>query len=94
MGKVHKEFRVCATSEDGIIEAIEPKADGQYGGQFVMGIQWHPEFGTSDIGPKLATHVMEEAKAYAKSQQAARTPSHAQRETERRQRVTGRVLEV
>jgi putative glutamine amidotransferase len=36
--KLAKNFRVLATSEDGIIEAIE-KTSGTY----MMGVQWHPE---------------------------------------------------
>lgn len=32
-------FRVAATSEDGVIEAIESKD----GGHFFLGVQWHPE---------------------------------------------------
>jgi putative glutamine amidotransferase len=32
-------FRIAATSEDGVIEAIEAKD----GGHFFLGVQWHPE---------------------------------------------------
>jgi hypothetical protein len=41
-----------------------------------MGIQWHPEFGASDLGPKIAASVTEAAKAYSrsKSQQSEVAP--------------------
>lgn len=61
VAKPREDFRVCARSDDGIIEAIEPKADSPYAKQFVMGVQWHPEFGASDFGPKLAARITEEA---------------------------------
>lgn len=35
---VAKGFKIAAVSEDGIVEAIE-----KVGGEFILGIQWHPE---------------------------------------------------
>jgi len=64
VNKVHKEFRAAAVSDDGIIEAIEPKQGGKYDHQFVMGVQWHPEFGASDLGAKLAATFTEAARNY------------------------------
>lgn len=66
--KPRDDFRVCARSDDGIIEAIEPKPDSAYANQFVMGVQWHPEFGASDFGPKLAERMTQEAAHYAQGQ--------------------------
>lgn len=71
---VHKEFHVAARSEDGIIEAIEPKTEGRYANQFVLGVQWHPEFGASELGPKIAAQLVEEARTYAKSKTAPEYP--------------------
>lgn len=84
---VHKEFRVAARSEDGIIEAIEPKTEGRYADQFVLGVQWHPEFGASELGPKIAAHLVEEARAYAQSKSAPANGPMA--EMIARQRETG-----
>lgn len=88
VGVPHKEFRVCAMSDDGIIEAIEPKQDGKYVDQFVLGVQWHPEFSASDFGPKLANRMVAEARAYAQE----RTPSHAQRIRQERAQPNGPVI--
>jgi len=67
--KVREDFRVSARSDDGIVEAIEPKQGSRYENQFVMGVQWHPEFGASDFGPSLASRLTQEAAAYAASKQ-------------------------
>ncbi|MCH2546241.1 MAG: gamma-glutamyl-gamma-aminobutyrate hydrolase family protein [Alphaproteobacteria bacterium] len=60
-------FVESAVSEDGIIEAIEPDKHGKYKDQFVLGVQWHPEFGASPIGAKIANRVVKEAREYAKN---------------------------
>lgn len=36
-------FAVTARADDGIVEAIEPAADGPYAGRFILSVQWHPE---------------------------------------------------
>lgn len=76
--KVHKEFQVAAVSDDGVIAAIEPKPDGKYGGQFVVATQFHPEFGASDLGAKLASAFTGAAKehAQAKEQELAKDAAH------------------
>jgi putative glutamine amidotransferase len=57
------------TASDGskqkLVEAIEADPNGKYGNQFVLGVQWHPEFGASPLGEKLAGHVVGEALQYA-----------------------------
>lgn len=65
--KIHKDFRASAKSFDGITEAIEPAPGGRYSDQFVLGVQWHPEFGASELGGKIAVRLTEEAKTYAKT---------------------------
>jgi putative glutamine amidotransferase len=59
--KVRDDFRVAAVSDDGVIEAIESK-DGK-----TLGVQWHPEFGASELGAKLAKHMVGQAKAYERT---------------------------
>jgi gamma-glutamyl-gamma-aminobutyrate hydrolase PuuD len=36
-------FKVCATADDGIIEAIETVTAKTDAGSFILGVQWHPE---------------------------------------------------
>ena len=38
VGKVGKELKVAAHTDDGLTEAIEKTGD-----RFVIGVQWHPE---------------------------------------------------
>ncbi|NBX04188.1 MAG: gamma-glutamyl-gamma-aminobutyrate hydrolase family protein [Alphaproteobacteria bacterium] len=64
--KVRPDFVASARSDDGIIEAIEPARGSKYDGQFVVGVQWHPEFGASDFGPKLAASFTTAAAQYSK----------------------------
>ena len=67
-------LRVCALSdvvrqEDGtsryLIEAIESTPEGAYGKQFLIGVQWHPEFCASEIGKMLVKDFMRYATSYA-----------------------------
>lgn len=68
VGKVHKELRASAYADDGTIEAIEPHPRGIYAGQFILGVQWHPEFGASELGPRIARRMIEEAKLFIRIQ--------------------------
>lgn len=64
---VHGQFTVSARSDDGIIEAIEPRRGGRYAEQFVLGVQWHPEFGASELGARLAQSLVQEAARFVRS---------------------------
>lgn len=66
-------LRVCALSDtvrmpDGttryLIEAIEATPEGPYGQQFLIGVQWHPEFCASRIGRELVKDFIRHALAY------------------------------
>jgi len=48
-----------------LIEAIEADPAGPYGNQFLIGVQWHPEFGASPLGPSLITHLLDAARDFA-----------------------------
>ena len=74
--KVRDDFRVSAiSSEDGVAEAIEPKTGSKYDGQFVVGVQWHPEFGASDFGAKLATQVTLASSEFSKDKEMGQSPA-------------------
>jgi putative glutamine amidotransferase len=62
---VGKGLRISAKSEDGIIDAIEADPNGQYGSQFLMGVQWHPEFSASPLGKRIAESLTAESQLYA-----------------------------
>lgn len=67
-------LRVCSMSDvvrkpdgtsDYLIEAIEAAPDGPYANQFLLGVQWHPEFSASPIGEHIIQHLIKAAQAYA-----------------------------
>ncbi len=45
-------------------EAIEPDPEGPYRNQFLLGVQWHPEFGASEIGDHIIRHMGQAALAF------------------------------
>ncbi len=66
-------LRVCALSDvvrlaDGtsryLIEAVESTPEGPYGKQFLIGVQWHPEFCASEIGKVLVKDFIKNAASY------------------------------
>ncbi|MDX2074431.1 MAG: gamma-glutamyl-gamma-aminobutyrate hydrolase family protein [Alphaproteobacteria bacterium] len=66
-------LRVCALSDvvrqkDGtsryLIEGIEATPEGPYGQQFLIGVQWHPEFCASEIGRVLVKDFIKHAAAH------------------------------
>lgn len=74
--KVGSGLRVAAQSVEppiegqksrSVVQAIEADPAGPYANQFVMGVQWHPEFGASALAPKLVGAVVGEAKQFAKT---------------------------
>jgi gamma-glutamyl-gamma-aminobutyrate hydrolase PuuD len=48
-----------------LIEAIEADPNGKYKDQTLLGVQWHPEFGASPLGAKIAQFMSGAAQAYA-----------------------------
>jgi putative glutamine amidotransferase len=63
-----------------LVEAVEADPAGPYANQFVLGVQWHPEFGASPLGPKLANHVVAEAQHYAQTQNRQHSTEDVERE--------------
>jgi len=68
-------LRVCALTDtvrmkDGtngyLAEAIESDPDGLYRSQFILGVQWHPEFGASSLGQRIVQHLIKAAQGYSK----------------------------
>lgn len=58
-------LRVNAVSSDGIAQGIETAAGGKYHGQFILGVQWHPEFAASHIGPKMVGALVDQGRLQA-----------------------------
>ncbi|MBV8939927.1 MAG: gamma-glutamyl-gamma-aminobutyrate hydrolase family protein [Alphaproteobacteria bacterium] len=48
-----------------IVEAVEAHPQGVYKDQFILGVQWHPEFSASPIGVRIARHLIRQAAAFA-----------------------------
>lgn len=67
-------------SDSRLIEAIEADPNGRYGKQFLLGVQWHPEFSASPLGAKIAGRLSEEAKVFAQTHQRTHTSQEVERE--------------
>lgn len=74
-------LRVAAISQDGIIEAVEADPNGPLKDQFVLGVQWHPEFSASELGAKIASRLNQEAQKFAVANKREHPPGEAQDET-------------
>jgi putative glutamine amidotransferase len=63
-----------------MVEAIEGDP-AVVGDQFVLGVQWHPEFGASELGANIAARLSQEAAKFAARGKRAHPPGQAQDET-------------
>ncbi|TAE33301.1 MAG: hypothetical protein EAY65_05220 [Alphaproteobacteria bacterium] len=57
---------VNAVSEDGLIYGVEADPAGKYAGQFILGIQFHPEFSASMRSLDIMAAFTEAARDYAR----------------------------
>lgn len=73
--KIAPVLRVCAVTDSVklkngtagyLAEAIESNPDGKYKKQFILGVQWHPEFGASSLGQRIVQHLMASANDYGR----------------------------
>jgi putative glutamine amidotransferase len=64
-----------------LIEAIEADPNGPLQNQFALGVQWHPEFGASALGARIATSLVSEAGRFAEANHRTHPPGEAQDET-------------
>ena len=77
--KVGEGLRVSAASleadrpEVHIVEAVEADPNGRFGQQFIMGVQWHPEFGDSVLSHQVINRLTAEAREYAKGHERVLT---------------------
>jgi len=63
VGDIAEKLSISATSEDGVIEAVE-----MYDKPFVLGVQWHPEnmaFGENTLWMRLFNKFTDAAKEYS-----------------------------
>jgi hypothetical protein len=49
-----------------IVQAIESHPEGPYKDQFLLGVQWHPEFGASDLSMRTLQNFNAAAQIYAR----------------------------
>lgn len=63
-----------------LIEAVEPDPNGPLKDQFVLGVQWHPEFGASPLAPKISATLVEEAQRFASEHQRTHPEGEARKE--------------
>lgn len=58
---------VSAVSHDGkyeVVKAIEAATDSPYANQFLMEVQWHPEYGASEVGQAIMSSFVEHARGF------------------------------
>lgn len=77
LDEVAEGFRVNAVASDGIAEGFEARPGGRFGDQFVMGVQFHPEFAASEVGPRLASHLIGASHAFAQKHDRVHQPAEA-----------------
>lgn len=71
VNRVGEGLRASAYAEDTfkdgskLIEAIEADPKGKYNKQFMLGVQWHPEFSANELGAKIAMRLAQEAQKFA-----------------------------
>mgnify|MGYP001000811833 CR=1 FL=1 len=102
--KVGEGLRAAAYSADKLpdgkllIEAIEADPNGPLKDQFVLGVQWHPEFGASPLGAKIAASVTQAAQEFARANNRQHAAGEAQDESafsalpEIKETATGAVM--
>lgn len=73
VNRIGRGLRAAAHAEDvlpdgsHLVEAIEADPQGPFRNQFVLGVQWHPEFGASELGGRIATRLTQEAQRFARA---------------------------
>ncbi len=60
-----------------IVQAIEAAPRGPYSEQFVLGLQWHPEFGASDVSVRSLQNFNEIVQIYARAHPKGIAPEEA-----------------
>lgn len=84
--KVGNGLRVAATAEDTLqdgsklTEAIEADPNGPFGKQFLLGVQWHPEFSASPLGARIAHRIASAAREFAQAHGREHTWEDVQKE--------------
>lgn len=87
---IGKGLRAAAYSEDMVpddngnptrmIEAIEADPNGKYKDQVLIATQWHPEFGASPLGERLASYMKDASAQYAKDNNRQHNTQEVMRE--------------
>ncbi len=64
-----------------IIEAVEPDPNGELKDQFILGVQWHPEFSASPLAPRITARLVKAASTYATENKRTHPTEEAAYET-------------
>ncbi len=64
---VGKGLRVNAMAEDGTIEGIESDPHGLLPSHYIMGVQWHPEFGASPASAAVINDLVTHARNHVQA---------------------------
>ncbi|MGE0754074.1 MAG: gamma-glutamyl-gamma-aminobutyrate hydrolase family protein [Alphaproteobacteria bacterium] len=60
-----------------LVEAIEADPNGMFKDQFVLGVQWHPEFAASELAPKIVGTLVDKGREYAQKHAREHAPEQA-----------------
>lgn len=72
--RIGEHLRVCAVTDTvkrgsgaaGFMAmAVESDPEGAYANQFILGVQWHPEFGASSLGERIVARLVAHACRFA-----------------------------
>lgn len=67
VAKLGNGLHASAHYDDGLVGAIEADPNGPLGKQFVLGAQFHPEFGASPLASKITSALVEAGRAHAQA---------------------------
>ena len=82
LDRIGRGLRVCAMTDTikrergatGFMAmAVESDPDGLFAQQFILGVQWHPEFGASSLGEDIVHHLTLAARRFAHLRATKRT---------------------
>jgi putative glutamine amidotransferase len=62
--KIGEGLRLNAVAKDGTAKGFEADPAGIFRDKYIVGVQWHPEFGASEASTKIIGDLVEHAKKH------------------------------